>query len=265
VTATAYSVGGTWATWDMGFGADVCRIVADENEWTALQNEIFGVEARFRRQGVSYPGSFGPVAGPIDAQSYADSVEIGVDEHVRLINDIPGPFFTAGYSQGAEVVRRVQLELINGRLTHRRSDCRAIITFGDPMRQKTDVTLGGGTGWGISKIIIPPNDIPVRTYALPGDMYATCPDGVSGDLMHACYAALTELEIPLNSDLFSSIFSNAGLFHMVMSLLSNPVKYAPGVVDALIRLAQFAATGAHGGYGPYVGDAVNFINGLDWG
>jgi hypothetical protein len=262
MTITAYSVGGTWATWDMGFGADVCRALVDENEWTALQNEILGIEARFQRQGVSYPASFGPVAGPADAQSYADSVTLGVDEHVRLINTIPGPFISAGYSQGAEVVRRVQLELIQGRLTHRLADCRGLVTFGDPLRQKTDDTRGGGTGWGISKIIIPPNPIPVRTYALPGDMYCTTPDGITGDMMHACYGALIELEIPLNADLFSTVFGNAGLFQLAMNLLSNPIKYAPGAIDALVRLAQFAATGAHGGYGPYVGDAVAFINGL---
>jgi hypothetical protein len=127
------------------------------------------------------------------------------------------------------------------------------------------VTVGGGTGWGISKVVIPPNSIPLRTYALPGDMYCTTPDGASGDMMHATYTALTELEIPLNADLFSSIFGNAGLFHLVIGLLSDPIKYGPGLVDALIRLAQFAATGAHGGYGPYVADAVAFVNGLDWG
>jgi hypothetical protein len=263
MTITAYSVGGTWATWAMGFGADVCRILADDaNEWTDLHNEIFGIEARFRWQGVSYPASFGPIAGPADAQSYDDSVKIGVDEHVRLINTIPGKFITAGYSQGAEVVRRVQLELINGRLAHRLADCLGIVTFGDPARQKTDSTGGGGSGWGISKLIIPANSIPVRTYALSGDMYCTTPDGASGDMMHAVYVALTELEIPLNADLFGAVFGNAGLFHIAIELLGNPLKYAPGMVDALIRLAQFAATGAHNNYGPYVADAVNFVNSL---
>ncbi|MCC9182553.1 PE-PPE domain-containing protein [Mycolicibacterium mageritense] len=261
MTITAYSVGGTWGTWDDGFGADTCRAVAAD-PWDIIEAELLGTDIDFVRQGVAYPGSFGPVGGPADAPSYAESVKRGVAEHIRLINTIPGKFITAGYSQGAELVRRVQYELAFGSLRHRRDDCLRVITFGDPACQPGEQIGDNISGWGISGFVMPPNPIPVHCYATRGDMYCTTPGGESGENMRAVYRALTNLQIPLTGDLLSALIGNPGLVAQLIDLVTNPIGGIPALIDSIRRLIDFAITGAHGNYAWAVDAAVADLRAL---
>lgn len=252
---TFYGVPGTWAMWPDGFQADVARGLDGAGEWDAVFAEIIGNDTRFRWQGVGYPASFGPINPPPwagnPAPSYDDSVSLGVDELVRLILGDPNPFALSGYSQGAEVVGRVRNELAAGRLQHRQQDCRLSLTFGDPTRQPTDEVYGGGSGAGISRLVVAPNTFRCVTYAVPGDMYCTTPvSGVAGDDMHAVYSALTSL---------GGTLSFLELVTQVAKMLGNPIEGVIGAIDALIRAAQVQA---HGTYGPWVGHAQAIVNAL---
>lgn len=266
MTRTLFTSGGTWSYWDQGFQADVGRAVGG-GEWDGIYAEILGTDGpAWRWQPVGYNTSFGPVGGPPDALSYKESVATGVAENVRLINMTPGQFALSGYSMGAEVVGRTVLELQSGSLTHRLADCLGTVTFGDPTRQKTDPNPAGGKGWGISKLVIPPSTIKRRTYARAGDIYCTCPDGDTGEKMHAVYDTLTDMQLHdfggMVTDLFTQIGQSDSLMSEALALLTDPVSGLPGLIGALIALMQFAVTGAHGSYGPDVPDAVNFLNSL---
>lgn len=65
------------------------------------------------------------------------SIEIGVDWVINRILATPvgTPFALGGYSQGAAVMSRVYNECRQGRLADRRADLRAVVTFGNPMRE----------------------------------------------------------------------------------------------------------------------------------
>lgn len=85
---------------------------------------------------------------PAQALFGGPSIEQGVD---WVINDIksrdPGTLFAlGGYSQGAAVMSRVYNECRQGRLSDRRVDLRAMVTFGNPMRE-TNHTYPGSSGY----------------------------------------------------------------------------------------------------------------------
>jgi hypothetical protein len=76
------------------------------------------------------------------------SIKYGVD---WIVNDIltspPGtPVALGGYSQGAAVASVVYNEFRSGRLRNRRSDLRAVVAFGNPMRQ-VGHTYPGSSGY----------------------------------------------------------------------------------------------------------------------
>ena len=245
MTATLITVAGTWSPPDAGFQADLARAVT--SDWDDIHTEVMGWNGpAFRWVPVPYPASFGPVSPPYPgAPAYVDSVAEGVRNTIAAINNTPGRFVLSGYSQGAEVVGRVCIELANGALQHRRSDCRGCITFGDPARQPEDNAYGGGEGWGISRLRIPPW-IDRVTYAVPGDMYCTCPDGQVGDQMHAVYYALTHLGT-------GRIDGHPALVAEVLRLLRNPITGGIAAVDAIVRALQVRE---HSNYGPWVPHAV---------
>lgn len=76
------------------------------------------------------------------------SVEYGVDWVINDIESYPvgTPFALSGYSGGAAIMSRVYNECRQGRLAHRRADLRAMVTFGNPMRE-TNHTWPGSSGW----------------------------------------------------------------------------------------------------------------------
>lgn len=262
MTATLLTAAGTWAGWDMGYPADIARAVIP-GEWDALAAELDGEEFRqkYRWQPIGYPASFGPIppAAP-GAPSYAASVSQGVVEGVRLINETPGPFILIGYSQGAEVTGRIELELTTGSLQHRLADCPLHITLGDPCRQEDDETIGGGDGWGISRLVIPHRTIRKVTYALPGDMYACTPKGEGGENMTAMYALLTQLGgTPL--ELWQAVMADDGLARQLMDITGKPLTGVVSLIQSLSRLVSFLQTQAHTSY--RIDHAVQLLRELD--
>lgn len=76
------------------------------------------------------------------------SIEYGVDWIIADIEKTPigTPFALGGYSQGAAVMSRIYDECRRGRLVNRRHDLRAVVTFGNPMRQDGH-TFPGSSGY----------------------------------------------------------------------------------------------------------------------
>lgn len=231
---TFITVAGTWSPRDWGFQADVARLLDDE---------------RWFWKPVEYPHSFGPINPPFPgAPSYADSVQQGVANTELAINSTPGRFAICGYSQGAEVVSRVCAELAAGSLNHRLEDCIGCVTFGDPARQVSDLTFGGGGGAGIARLVIP-SGVPRITYAATGDLYCTTPvDTQAGDDMHAVYGALTSL---------GGGIAITDLVVQVSKILTNPIVGGLAAIEAMIRAMKVAA---HGSYGPWVPHAADWLN-----
>jgi hypothetical protein len=66
------------------------------------------------------------------------SVETGVEYIISQVEETPigTPFAVGGYSQGAAVASRIYNECRQGRLANRRADLRAVVTFGNVMREQ---------------------------------------------------------------------------------------------------------------------------------
>lgn len=75
---------------------------------------------------------------PASALFMGPSVELGVRWVIDEIKKSPigTPFALGGYSQGAAVMSRVYNECRQGELRDRRADLRAVVTFGNPMREQ---------------------------------------------------------------------------------------------------------------------------------
>lgn len=248
MTVNLVTLAGTWSPPDAGFQADLARMLT--SEWDLVHAELFGLPApRFRWVPVPYSASFGPINPPYPgALAYEQSVQEGLRNTIDAIRALPGRFVLSGYSQGAEVVGRACIELVGGVLKDRLQDCVGCVTFGDPARQKTDVSFGGGDGWGISRLVIP-QGVRRVTYAVKGDMYCTCPDSQAGDQMHAMYAALTRI-----GD--GKINGHTELLAEVARLFKNPIAGGISAVDAVIRAAQ---VGQHNNYGKWVPHAAAIV------
>lgn len=73
------------------------------------------------------------------------SVESGVDWIINQVQQTPigTPFAVGGYSQGAAVASRIYNECRQGRLADRRADLRAVVNYGNPMREQGHTWPGG--------------------------------------------------------------------------------------------------------------------------
>jgi hypothetical protein len=82
--------------------------------------------------------NFQRVPYPASTAFIGPSIEVGVDYVINQILGTPigTPFALGGYSQGAAVMSRVYNECRQGRLANRRADLRAMVTFGNPMRER---------------------------------------------------------------------------------------------------------------------------------
>lgn len=110
--------------------------------WGDFPNDVFPDiidQTLWESKKVPYPAS-GIFIGP--------SIEIGVEWVIAdiLTTPVGTPFAMGGYSQGAAVMSRVYQETRSGRLTDRRHDLRAMVTFGNPMREAGH-TYPGSSGY----------------------------------------------------------------------------------------------------------------------
>ena len=82
---------------------------------------------------------------PASAAFMGPSIEAGVNWVVNDILSQPAgtSFALGGYSQGAAVMSRVYNEFRQGRLAARREGLRAVVTFGNPMREQGHTYPGG--------------------------------------------------------------------------------------------------------------------------
>lgn len=116
---------GTAVFWEGGITQDVFPRLLDEELW------------EFKR--VPYPAST-VFIGP--------SIEWGVDWVIADILETPigTPLALGGYSQGAAMMSRLYNEFRTGRLRNRRADLRAVVNFGNPMREQGR-TFPGSSGY----------------------------------------------------------------------------------------------------------------------
>ena len=85
---------------------------------------------------------------PSSAIWIGPSIEIGVDWVIAdiLTKPVGTPFAIGGYSQGAAVASRIYNECRSGRLKDRRADLKAVVGFGNPMRE-VNTTYPGSSGY----------------------------------------------------------------------------------------------------------------------
>lgn len=119
---TVYYVGGTYT--DL-FGNEPPLIPFNQWMWMGVPQDVQNIGGGIFPPGCSidtthcefinipYPGK----AFPMDT-----SIQAGTDYVCQLIDQIPGPFYLCGLSQGSSVISNVYDELRTGRLQHRRSD-----------------------------------------------------------------------------------------------------------------------------------------------
>lgn len=116
--------------------------------WGSFPNDVFPdllSSTLWETKRVPFPAS-GIFIGP--------SIEVGVEWVIAdiLTTPVGTPFAMGGYSQGAAVMSRVYQETRSGRLTDRRHDLRAMVTFGNPMREAGH-TYPGSSGYSGSDTV----------------------------------------------------------------------------------------------------------------
>ena len=177
---------------------------------------------------VDYPATFGPVGGPITAESYQQSVnkaEIWIADW--LGRNPTRTFILGGYSQGAEVVSRIAIQLMGGDLARYLPNFVGGYTFGNPCRGAGfhAPTIADPSGRGISAVNM--TTLPtvngqvvwadyVHSPAngdLGLDMYASVPTNQAGKDMTDVYTSATNAQLndlgALSQDIVSTLVAAA--------------------------------------------------------
>lgn len=169
---TILSVHGTGQAdpFGIGYPADIARRLEDLCYWNPVGN---------------YPA----IAVPMD-----ESAAAGERELVRLINDrniTPGPFLISDYSQGSICGGRVRNRLRTGDLKHRYKDFLGSVSIGNPMRPAGSYAGNKDPGGhGIDPTLETAAEPYCLNLAAKGDIYTTCPDGNTGEMMRAIFNAV---------------------------------------------------------------------------
>ena len=193
------TVNGTWGAGLVQYPSDVVNGLA---QWIN-PDLCYGVP-------IPYPGSFGPIGGAAGAPSYQQSVQDGYDLIVQWLETHPVQTFAMiGYSQGAEVISRVAMDMMGGPLSAYASRWIGGITFGNPCRGTGFIAPGVADpgGRGISSINM--TQLPtiggeivwfdyVHSPANGDaglDMYASVPVGQVGRIMTDVYTTATAMQL----------------------------------------------------------------------
>lgn len=230
---------------------------------------------------IPYPASFGPVGGPLTAASYQQSITDGIAWVDAWLGANPTqPFVLGGYSQGAELVSRIAMELISGSLTAHAPRWLGGYTFGNPCRA-VGATAPGVTaapGGGISSTRLPATmPVPWADYVhSPAngdaglDMYASVPDNQVGTDMTLVYTTATNLQFnnlaALSTDVVNALVAGA------KDLFPPPTKAQAGNANAWINLlgtlgeaiAGPAASNAPGALTQLLPDIENVLSTTQW-
>lgn len=241
-----YAVPGTWEIGPGNYPATPVGMIKGVTD--RLNRNIFDV------QHVNYPARFGPIANngepplsQLGSPSYDESVQMGVDEVVRLINDRPGKFGVIGYSQGGAIAAKVGREIIHGRLKHRRNDALWIHTFGAPHRRQGHTFHEGNAlpfggivksdpvgGFGVPGI----DPIDWFDYALPKDIYANAnPDSY----LEAGYEAVKDMSLSDPIGWAGTVLQSVidGALNEVVADFADPVALARKTANTSLAVAEF--------------------------
>lgn len=134
VAVTIFSVCGTGECSTPNATTKKTSPLPGDNQWGGFSWQVAqGVDqSRFTAVNVNYPAQGFWLGNPID---YLGSVAIGVQVLAGLITGSSGNFVLSGYSQGAQVVSEVLMQLLSGSLKAHLPRLVAGVTFGNPMRQ----------------------------------------------------------------------------------------------------------------------------------
>ncbi|MBY6537673.1 cutinase family protein [Rhodococcus sp. BP-349] len=115
----------------------------------AMRDANSGAEPALDRSYVPYPASFGGKPGDRSSDTYATSVQTGVDNATTMIGDIaekcPGTrVFVSGYSQGGQIASEVIREIGAGTGPIDADRFAGGALFSDPTRGQGEPVLGGG-------------------------------------------------------------------------------------------------------------------------
>lgn len=268
MTITVATAAGTWAPWDIGYPADVGRAL--DTEWDPVLAELMGELPRFRWRGIVYPAV--GFLNPDPNTSYNESVAIGVTNGLHAVGETIGglppiiyraeqvdslsysdlrviPVDLVGYSQGAEVVIRIAIELTRRGLRPRR-----IVTFGSPCRAPGPTRVGNNPrGSGISRLYTPEPLRPFTTDIVRnrGEMYGCAPEDTYLPEFYELFVQ-AEVSLPFAAAVFQ--FLTPYIAGGVGAVLSGNPFLALGTVDLpkAVRtagvLTDFIATQAHTSY-----------------
>lgn len=241
---------GTWAKPGTGYPSWIVAGAID-----VLEAPIYEVP-------VEAPWSFGFIGSPDPkAPSYEQSVDIAVEWAIAWILAHPAQTFgMVGYSQGAEAMSRVLLEIITpgGRLYHLRHNFIGGATIGNPMREEghSGPALLHSAGRGIAAKRLTNTPDTVVDIINEGDMYGQVPAGPkaldkqAGDNITACYMAAVQLGLDINAAtaIVSALTGKGGLAEQVLELLTKPlnvVALGKSIAIALQFVAQNPPTAPH--------------------
>lgn len=250
---TIYAIPGTWEIGPGNYPATpigMMKTVTDR-----LNRNIFDV------QHVNYPARFGPIANngepplsQLGSPSYADSVQMGVDEVVRLIDAKPGKFGVIGYSQGGAVASQVGQEILTGRLAHRIGDALWMHTFASPHRALgsdqsntlpyagiSDQPIGGFRMNGV------PDSFDWFDYCLPADIYGNAnPDSY----LQAGYEAVADMSLVDPSGWAQAVITSVvtGELAEVAADFGNPLALIRKTTNTSTAAYAFLNSGVHGRY-----------------
>lgn len=288
MTIRILTAAGTWAPWGVGYPADVGRAL--HTEWDAVFAELMGeTETPFKWRPIGYPAV--GFLNPDPKTSYNESVAIGVVEGLQILAEEFGPLPPViyldddlddleldeltvleadgvGYSQGAEVIIRIAIELARRGLRFRR-----IVNFGSPCRVPGPTLVGNNpAGSGISRLY-PPKclwrticDI-VRD---KGEMYGCAKDNTYLADFYGLFVQ-AEVSIPFaTAALQWAMPYVAGGLGAVMS--GNPfgvikIIDLPKAIATAGQLIDFASTQAHTSYhlpAPEFGGRTGIQVGVDF-
>lgn len=221
----------------------------------------------FDVQHVNYPARFGPIAGngepplsQLGSPSYAESVDMGVDEVIRLIEQMPvgRKCGVIGYSQGGAIAARVGAEArVGGRLESRMNDIYWVHTFGAPHRRKGHTFHNGNSlaGAGISGEPLGgfqhpsiPSTLDWFDYSMTDDIYSNASEQ---SYLNAAYELAKDMSLVDPITWASSIadsLANGEIAEAVADSQSNPILFGIKSFNTGDAVNRFINSGAHTKY-----------------
>lgn len=263
MTATFFTVNGTGSRGPADpaqFPVMTAEAVIND-DWELFNSKLDGRKLleQYEWFGIDYPALVFPMGS---------SVETGVGELVYMIENTPGPFALAGYSQGAVVTSHVWRDyILNGSLRHRLKDFVGAVNWGNPCRCPGVARGNVWAGWPVPDgggIALEDNLTVDQTpwnwldFANENDLYTDCPQGEAGRDENAIY------QIVMSEGGWSTFEELIELVELVAVELWKPVDMLVALAVAIYNGLRFAVAGPMAGHYTYdVGPAISWLGTLD--